>query len=288
MIDTHAHIDDEQYQDNLDEFIRTQQEAGVEAILVPGVDETNIEAVWQVCQQYPGYLYPAIGLHPENVGTQWQDQLAAIHTQLYTAASSKLKYTAIGEIGLDYHFDTTYKAEQQAALRQQLTWAMDLDLPVMLHVRDATEDALTILKEYTNPTINSSIATNVAHQFINSHEYGASIHHSPRLRGVMHCWSGSEEVARQIVDMGLYLGIGGIITFKNCKLREHLSSIPLERLVLETDAPYMAPVPHRGERNESRWIAYVMEELSRIYGVTPAEIDRITTQNAKTLFGIKI
>ncbi|MCQ2348657.1 MAG: TatD family hydrolase [Paludibacteraceae bacterium] len=257
MIDTHAHIDDEQYQDDLDGFIRAQQEAGVEHILVPGVDETNIEAVWKVCQLYPDYLHPAIGLHPENIRDDWQSQLATLHRALCIVHRQPRHYIAIGEIGLDYHFDTTYKEQQQSALREQLNWAIELDLPVMLHVRDATEDALTILKDYT-------------------------IHHS--LRGVMHCWSGSEEVARQIVDMGLYLGIGGIITFKNCKLREHLSSIPLERLVLETDAPYMAPVPHRGERNESRWIAYVMDELSKIYGVSVDEIDRITTQNAKTLF----
>ncbi|MCQ2341122.1 MAG: TatD family hydrolase [Paludibacteraceae bacterium] len=258
MIDTHAHIDDPQYQDHLDDFIRLQQQAGVEAIIVPGVDETNIDAVWQTCQQYPNYLYPAIGLHPENIREDWQTQLATIHSKLSAAFNFQLStfnYYAIGEIGLDYHFDTTYKAEQQAALRKQLHWAVQYDLPAILHVRDATEDALAVLKEFT-----------------------------PSLRGVMHCWSGSEEVAREIVNMGLYLGIGGIITFKNCKLREHLGSIPLERLVLETDAPYMAPVPHRGERNESRWIAYVIDELSRIYGVAPAEIDRVTTQNAKTLF----
>ncbi len=266
MIDTHAHIDDEQYQADLDGFLSAQRQAGVEAILVPGVDATNIDAVWQTCQKYPNYLYPAIGLHPENIREDWQSQLETIHRALSTVNRQPGHYIAIGEIGLDYHFDTTYKEQQKEALRQQLTWAMEYDLPVMLHVRDATEDALDILRNYTPPTANHRSLI------------------SPFLRGVMHCWSGSEEVARQIVEMGLYLGIGGIITFKNCKLREHLGSIPLERLVLETDAPYMAPVPHRGERNESQWIKYVMEELSRIYGVPVSEIDRITTQNAKTLF----
>jgi len=251
LIDTHAHIDDEQYQDHLDAFIREQQEAGVEAIIVPGVDETNADAVWQICQRYPHYLYPAIGLHPENITANWQSQLEILHARLCNLQPAN--YVAIGEIGLDYHFSTEFKAEQHAALREQLNWAIEKDLPALIHVRDATEDALTILKEY------------------------------PGLRGIMHCWSGSEEVARQIVDMGLYLGIGGIITFKNCKLREHLGAIPLERLVLETDAPYMAPVPHRGERNESRWIQYVIDELSRIYNVSPEEVDRITTQSAKSL-----
>ena len=292
MIDTHAHIDDEQYQTDLDAFIRSQQAQGVEHIIVPGVDATNIDAVWNVCQRYPNFLSPAIGLHPENVRDDWQSQLETLHRALcivnrqHPPLGGLGAYCAIGEIGLDYHFDTTYKEQQKEALRQQLSWALEYDLPAILHVRDATEDALTILKDYTNPTINSSIATNVAHQSINSHECGASIHHSPRLCGVMHCWSGSEEVARQVIDMGLYLGIGGIITFKNCKLREHLSSIPLERLLLETDAPYMAPVPHRGKRNESAWIRYVMEELSQVYHVPVSEIERITTASAKSLFNI--
>lgn len=273
MIDTHAHIDDEQYQQELDVYIRQQQADGVECILVPGVDATNIDAVWEVCRRYPDYLFPAIGLHPENVREDWEEQLSVIHAQL-TAHSSQPtahNYIAIGEIGLDYHFDTTFKAQQHEALRRQLTWALEYDLPVMLHVRDATEDALAILSEFTDSPV---------HRFSNSPIY------SP-LRGVMHCWSGSEEVARQVVEMGLYLGIGGIITFKNCKLREHLGSIPLERLVLETDAPYMAPVPYRGQRNESRWIAYVMEELSRVYGCSVETINEVTTANAKTLFRLK-
>jgi len=258
MIDTHAHIDDEVYQDGLDLFIREQQAAGVEAIIVPGVDEQNMDAVWQVCEKYPHYLYPAIGLHPENITANWQSQLETLHARLCnlqptTCNLQPVNYVAIGEIGLDYHFSTEFKQEQHAALREQLHWAIEKDLPALIHVRDATEDALTILKEY------------------------------PGLKGIMHCWSGSEEVARQIIDMGLYLGIGGIITFKNCKLREHLGSIPLERIVLETDAPYMAPVPHRGERNESRWITHVIDELSRIYSVSPEEVDRITTNNAKSL-----
>lgn len=298
MIDTHAHIDDEQYQADLDGFITAQKEAGVEAILVPGVDETNIDAVWQVCQQYPGYLYPAIGLHPENIRDDWQSQLATIRSAIHRFTDSPIhqSYCAIGEIGLDYHFDTTYKEQQHAALREQLNWALELDLPVMLHVRDATEDALTILKDFTDSSVHqkTAFADGIKTAFadgIKTVDTPYSIREQrersillPPLRGVMHCWSGSEEVARQIVEMGLYLGIGGIITFKNCKLREHLSSIPLERIVLETDAPYMAPVPHRGERNESAWIKYVMDELSRIYRVPVSDIDRITTQNAKTLF----
>ena len=252
MIDTHAHIDDPQYAEELDAFIAQQKAGGVEAILVPGVDTENIAAVQDVCKRFPGYLFPAIGLHPENIGADWESQLSIIHSQL-----SINNYIAVGEIGLDYHFDTTFKSEQQAALRQQLTWAVERDLPVMIHSRDATEDCLNILREF------------------------------PGLRGVMHCYSGSNETAKEIIKMGLYLGIGGVITFKNCKLRENLDGIPLERLVLETDAPYMAPVPFRGQRNESRWMTYVVQVLAEVYQTTVVEVDRVTTANAKALFGLK-
>ena len=251
MIDTHAHIDDPQYADDLDAFLALQKAEGVEAILVPGVDVTTIEPVLTICQRYPNVLYPGIGLHPENVQADWREQLAVMQDSLKTN-----NYIAIGEIGLDYHFDTTYKAEQQEALRIQLGWAMERDLPVMIHSRDATEDCLNILREF------------------------------PGLRGVMHCYSGSNETAKQIIKMGLYLGIGGVITFKNSKLRNNLDGIPLERLVLETDAPYMAPVPYRGQRNESRWMRYVADVLAEVYHTTFEHIDEVTTTNAKKLFNL--
>ena len=251
MIDTHAHIDDPQYADDLDAFLAQQKAEGVEAILVPGVDVTTIEPVLSVCRRYPDYLFPGIGLHPENVQADWREQLAVMQDSLKTN-----NYIAIGEIGLDYHFDTTYKAEQQEALRIQLGWAMERNLPVMIHSRDATEDCLNILRDF------------------------------PGLRGVMHCYSGSNETAKQIIKMGLYLGIGGVITFKNSKLRNNLDGIPLERLVLETDAPYMAPVPYRGQRNESRWMRYVADVLAEVYNTTFEHIDEVTTTNAKKLFNL--
>jgi TatD DNase family protein len=251
MIDTHAHIDDPQYAEHFDDFIAAQKAAGVTAILVPGTELDSLTAVPKVCERYPDYLFPAIGLHPENVGADYKDVLDRME-----AALDKHPWIAIGEIGLDYHFDTTYKSEQQDAFRRQLRWAVERNLPVMIHSRDATEDCLDILRE-----------TNV--------------------RGVMHCYSGSYETARQIIDLGLYLGIGGVLTFKNCKLRETLARIPLSSLVLETDAPYMAPVPHRGQLNESRFMVHVVDMLADIYCTTPAGIDAVTTANAKALFGIK-
>ena len=273
MIDTHCHIDDPQYAEELDAFLADQRESGVEAILVPGVDKSSTKDVLEVCDKYPDYLFPALGLHPENVKEDWQEQLqvlkAAVDTRMsnspkgvpYPIAErpiSERKLIAIGEIGLDYHWDVTFKDQQHQALREQMRWAEQYDLPVMIHSRDATEDTLNILREF------------------------------PSVRGVMHCFSGSHEVAKQVVDMGYYLGIGGVLTFKNCKLSEHLVGIPLERLVLETDAPYMAPVPYRGKRNESRWMWYVAERLAEVYNCTAEHINEVTTANAKSLFAIKM
>lgn len=259
MIDTHCHIDDPQYADGLSAFLDDQKAGGVEAMYVPGVDASSIKDVLEVCDRYPDYLFPALGLHPENVKENWEEQLQmlkkAIDERMSTHQHSRL--IAIGEIGLDYHWDVTFKAEQQEALREQLRWAEQYGLPVMIHSRDAAEDTLKILREF------------------------------PKVRGVMHCFSGSHEVAEQVVKMGYYLGIGGVITFKNCKLAEHLVGIPLERLVLETDAPYMAPVPYRGKRNESRWMTYVAERLAEVYNCTPEHVNEVTTANARAIFVIK-
>ena len=253
MIDTHCHIDDPQYQEGLPAFLQQQRDAGVEAILVPGVDVHSIDTVLPLCAQYPDYLYPALGLHPEEVKEDWEQQWHAIREKI-RETHREGRLIAIGEIGIDYHWDTTYKEQQHIVLRTQMQWAEQLHLPVMIHSRDATEDTLAILREF------------------------------PNIKGVFHCFSGSREVAQQILQMGYYLGIGGVLTFKNCKLAEHLSVAPLDRLLLETDAPYMAPVPHRGERNESRWMRFVAERLADIYKVSEEDIFRITTTNARTLF----
>ena len=273
MIDTHCHIDDPQYAEGLTDFLAEQRHDGVEAILVPGVDKTSVIDVLDVCDRYPNYLFPALGLHPENVKEDWQEQLqvlkAAVDARMsnsprgvpYPIAErpiSERKLIAIGEIGLDYHWDISFKAEQHEALREQMRWAEQYQLPVMIHSRDATEDTLKILREF------------------------------PSVKGVMHCFSGSHEVAKQVIEMGYYLGIGGVLTFKNCKLAEHLVGIPLERLVLETDAPYMAPVPYRGKRNESRWMWYVVERLAQVYNCSPEYVNEVTTTNAKALFVINL
>ena len=274
MIDTHCHIDDPQYAEGLSAFLDEQKAGGVEAMYVPGVDASSVKDVLEVCDRYPDYLFPALGLHPENVKEDWREQLQTLkaavdenlaftpytlhHTPREATTPRRSRLIAIGEIGLDYHWDTTFKEQQQEALREQMRWAEQWHLPVMIHSRDAAEDTLKILREF------------------------------PTVKGVMHCFSGSHEVAEQVVKMGYYLGIGGVITFKNCKLAEHLVGIPLERLVLETDAPYMSPVPYRGKRNESRWMWYVAERLAEVYNCTAEHINEVTTANAKALFVINL
>ena len=250
MIDTHCHIDEEAFDADREEVIARQQESGVERMIVPGVNVASIETVMQVCHAHPGYCYPALGLHPEDVKDDWQEQLTIVEQAI---RDHRNELVAIGEIGLDYYWDKTYKEEQQEVLRLQMELAKELDLPVILHNREATEDIMRIVKEVGG-------------------------------RGVFHCFNGSRETAQQILDMGFYLGIGGVLTFKNSKLAEKLDVVPLERIVLETDAPYMAPVPHRGERNESRFMIHVAERLAQVYNCSVEHIIEVTNANARQIF----
>lgn len=267
MIDTHCHIDEEAFLPDQEEAIQRQRESGVEAMIVPGVNAASIPTVLDVCRRHPGYCYPALGLHPEDVKADWQTQLDIVEKAI---RAHRDELVAIGEIGLDYYWDKTYKAEQQEVLRRQLTLARELDLPVILHNRESTEDIINCVKAVSlQPSAFSP------------------------LRGVFHCFSGSKETAEQVLRMGFHLGIGGVLTFKNSKLGDQLaalySSTPslLDSLMLETDAPYMAPVPHRGERNESRWMIHVAERLAETFGVTKETIIEATNRNARRLFGIK-
>jgi len=271
MIDTHCHIDEEAFNVDREEVIARQQEYGVEAMIVPGVNVASIETVLAVCHAHPGYCYPALGLHPEDVKADWQAQLSIVETAI---RDHRNELVAIGEIGLDYYWDKTYKEEQQEVLRRQLFLARELNLPVILHNREATEDILRIVREVQMSNVQSQI---------------------PNLRGVFHCFNGSKETAQQILNMGFYLGIGGVLTFKNCKLGETLSELSalhspssiLNRLLLETDAPYMAPVPHRGERNESRFMTHVADRLALHLNCTKEGIIDATNANTRLLFGIK-
>ena len=275
MIDTHCHIDDEAFLPELEAIVARQREAGVEAILVPGINIQSVESVMRVCKAFPNYLYPALGLHPEEVKKDWRDNLLHIREAIsqigcYPEAAQGL--IAIGEIGLDYYWSKEFAEEQKEAFIHQLRWAVELNLPVMVHSREASEDTLRIVQM-------------VRHE---------AEMEGKTLRGVMHCFSGSREVADAYIRMGWYLGIGGVITFKNCKLAQTLCSsdgshtpIPLSQLVLETDAPYMTPVPYRGKPNESRFLKYVVSKLSETYRVSENEVIELTNRASRTLFGIK-
>ena len=271
MIDTHCHIDEEAFDTDREEVIVRQREAGVQAMIVPGVNAASIETVLAVCHAHPGFCFPALGLHPEDVKADWQTQWAIVETAI---RAHRKELVAIGEIGLDYYWDKTYKEEQKEVLLRQLALAVELDLPVILHNRESTEDIIRILKD-------ASVS-----------ETG---HKMSGLRGVFHCFSGSKETAQQLLQMGFHLGIGGVLTFKNSKLGDTLRELnqlqtashqtPLiHRLLLETDAPYMAPVPHRGERNESRYMAQVAERLAEVLDTTPQHIVTQTSENARALF----
>jgi TatD DNase family protein len=282
MIDTHCHIDEEAFLPNREEVIQRQRENGVEAMIVPGVNAASIPTVLDVCRRHPGYCYPALGLHPEDVKADWQTQLDIVEKAI---RAHRDELVAIGEIGLDYYWDKTYKAEQQEVLRRQLLLARELDLPVILHNRESTEDIIRIVREVQMMKCENAKMN--------------------KLVGVFHCFSGSKETAEQVLRMGFHLGIGGVLTFKNSKLGDQLAAIEeqlrdteiskcrdlgetlLNRIVLETDAPYMAPVPHRGERNESRWMIHVAERLAETFGVTKETIIEATNRNARRLFGIK-
>ena len=267
MIDTHCHIDEEAFEPDREEVIARQQQSGVQAMIVPGVNVTSINSVMELCHAHPGYCYPALGLHPEDVKADWREQLATVEAAI---RAHRDELVAIGEIGLDYYWDKTFKEEQKEVLRRQLLLARELNLPVILHNREATEDILSIVNTIAN---DQSPMTN------------------NQLRGVFHCYSGSKETAEIILKMGFYLGIGGVLTFKNSKLSETLRELNqseiLNRLLLETDAPYMAPTPHRGERNESRFMALVAERLAQVLNVSVDEIIEATSANARQLFGIK-
>ena len=281
MIDTHCHIDEEAFEPDREEVIARQQQSGVQAMIVPGVNVASINSVMELCHAHPGYCYPALGLHPEDVKDDWREQLATVEAAI---RAHRDELVAIGEIGLDYYWDKTFKEEQKEVLRRQLLLARELNLPVILHNREATEDILSIVNTIAN---DQSPITNDQSPMTNN-----------QLKGVFHCYSGSKETAEIILKMGFYLGIGGVLTFKNSKLSETLKELnqssitnhqlPItNRLLLETDAPYMAPTPHRGERNESRFMALVAERLAQVLNVSVDEIIEATSANARQLFGIK-
>lgn len=257
MIDTHSHIDGPEFADDLPDVLLRAQAAGIEKIFVPAINATALPHLLELCGQHPGRLYPMVGLHPEEVQPDKIDVAATLdYLEQQLQAAHPL---AIGEVGLDFYWDDTYRQEQTDAFERQVEWAERYDLPLMIHARKAHNELISLLRR----------------------------HHPERLRGVFHCFTGSAEMARQLLQFpNFVLGIGGVLTFKKSKLPQVLADeVPLSRIVLETDAPYMAPVPHRGERNEPAFVAHVAALLADIYATTLSEVDRQTTANVHSVFG---
>lgn len=255
MIDTHCHIDGEEFVEDIDAVITRAREAGVQAIGVPGINLQSLDTVVSVCQRYPGFCYPMLGLHPEDVKSDWQDVLVAIKPRLSQAI-------AIGEVGLDFYWSREFEQEQLLAFEEQVRWSVELQLPLMIHCRKAQNEMIAILKRYKRQLPG----------------------------GVFHCFTGNELEAKELLLFdGFVLGIGGVSTFKKSHLPEVLPAVvPLERIVLETDAPYMAPVPKRGERNEPAFVAYVQKKLAEAYGVSEETVERITNDNCKKVLNINV
>lgn len=255
MIDTHSHIFEQEFDEDIEAVIARAQSVGVEKILLPNIDVESIERLKTLSQKYPHYCFPMMGLHPTSVKEDYKEQLAVIRNELTTN-----KYVAIGEVGLDFYWDRTFEREQIEVFETQIEWSLEMQLPLSVHVRESGEETLCLLQKYAGKG----------------------------LRAVIHSFTGDENMAKKFLTLGedVYLGVNGIITFKKSEsLRAVLKQVvPLNKIVIETDSPYLSPVPYRGRRNESAYVVEVLRKLSEIYEKTVDEVEKITNNNAKMLF----
>lgn len=267
MIDTHTHLDGEEFKDDLPEVMARSKAAGVEKVFIPSINGDNVSYVLRVCRQYPGYAYPMIGLQPEEVKDDWKDVLAKMKELLDQSMATDVatreqgtRFIAVGEVGLDFYWSREYEDQQLQAFEEQVKWAVDYQLPLMIHCRKAQGELLRIMRSYKDRLCG----------------------------GVFHCFTGNAQEAAEYLRFDRFvLGIGGVLTFKSSHLREVLpATVPLSRIVLETDSPYMAPVPNRGKRNESSFVALVLRQLAQAYGISEAEVERQTNENVRRVFGL--
>jgi len=279
MIDTHAHLDGEEFNDDREAVMQRAREAGITKILVPAIDLTTSRQILTLCSQHQGFLYPMVGLHPEEVHNDWEEQLGAIRQLLpqvplpstgtspsagndcpSSASPQQPAIIAIGEVGLDYYWSREFEREQLMAFEEQVKWSVESRLPLMIHCRKAQNEMVSLLKHYKDELPG----------------------------GVFHCFTGNEHEAEELLQFPQFvLGIGGVLTFKKSHLPEVLPQVvPLERIVLETDAPYMAPVPMRGKRNESAYVRHVLQRLAEAYDVSEDHLEQVTDQNVRRIFKI--
>lgn len=253
LIDTHTHLYDPAFDLDRPEAVQRALDAGVGMLLLPNVDAATIAPMLEMHEQFPDCTRVMMGLQPEEVKEDYKKVLDRMEKELERGI-----YSAVGEVGLDFYWDASFEKEQLDAFETQLGWAKQLALPLSIHCRNAFGFMARLLEKQQDGS----------------------------LKGVMHCFTGAEEEAWVYLDLGFHLGLGGVTTYKNCALKDFLCNIPLDRIVLETDAPYLSPVPHRGKRNESAFLVDTAKKIAEIYGISVEEIAEITTRTAKTLFGI--
>ena len=256
FIDTHTHLDGTEFDADRDEVMERARAAGVSKVFLPTIDLKSVETVLAVSRKYVGYAYPMIGLHPEEVGADWENVLHRMREYIVPGHP----FIAIGEVGLDFYWTRDNEREQLAAFERQVEWSVETRLPLMIHCRKAQNEMVAVMRRYQNELPG----------------------------GVFHCFTGNEKEAEQLLEFqNFVLGIGGVLTFKKSHLPEVLpASVPLSRIVLETDSPYMAPVPKRGERNESAYVEFVLKRLAEAYGVEDEEVARQTNENVERVFRI--
>ncbi len=252
MIETHAHLYDEQFKRDIDTVIENARAVGVTKAYLPNCDSSTIGPMMDLAERYPDFCIPMMGVHPCYIKDDFEKELALAYKWLQQAS-----FAAVGEIGLDYHWDLEHVEQQKIAFERQIDWALAFNLPIVIHSRNATRDCIDIVR---------------------TKQKG-------QLRGIFHCYGDDLAMAQQITDLGFLMGIGGVLTFKNSGLAETLKDIGLEHLVLETDAPYLAPVPKRGKRNEPAYLDYVADKIAEVKQVSKEEVIRVTTANAKKVFG---
>jgi TatD DNase family protein len=253
ITDTHTHLYSSQFKEDQKEMIQRAKDAGVSRFFIPAIDASYTESMLKLEENFPSDVYLMMGLHPTSVKENYLEELA--HVKKWIEQRS---FYAIGEIGIDLYWDKTFLKQQQEAFRTQIKWAKEKKLPIVIHCRDAFDAIFEILEEEKEDA----------------------------LRGIFHCFTGTKEQALQAISYNMKLGIGGVVTFKNGKIDAFLNEIDIKNIVLETDAPYLAPAPYRGKRNESSYITNVVDKLVAIYGLSFKEISEITTQNSKDVFGI--
>lgn len=254
LIDTHSHIYGVEFQDDFEKVVERAKQAGVKQVLLPNVDLETVSLIEHSVKKDSAFFSPMMGLHPTSVNEHWGTALNDIYNELNTG-----EYIAIGEIGMDLYWDQTYKKQQKQVFEEQLRWSLDKQLPVSLHCRNAAEEVMQCIRRVD----------------------------SEKLKGVFHSFGGSADELKAILELpGFYIGINGVVTFKNSTLPQTLAYASIERIVIETDAPYLAPVPYRGKRNEPSYLKEIVRKLSEIYGISEEEVAETTTRNAKNIFNI--